>query len=252
LQKKGYVGLAELVDELGASSATVRRDLAYLEEHNLLVRTHGGAMTASRSTSLEPSLKVKRGRMPEAKRAIGQAAAALVSPGETILLDAGSTTWEVANCLPRQFHLEIVSNDLEILKLLADIPSFEVVDTGGVVRRSVYSLMGHVTENFIRSLRVNWTFLGADAIDPQYGITNVNLEEVPIKQAMIRAAMKAVIVADHTKFGCAAFASVGSLRDVHMVITDSGLSPELANAVREAGVELQLVSVGPPSDGHVG
>jgi DeoR/GlpR family transcriptional regulator of sugar metabolism len=252
LKRKGYVSLADLVAELGASAATVRRDLAYLEEHNLLLRTHGGAVTASRSTSLEPSLRVKRGRMTEAKHAIGRAAAVLVAPDETVLLDAGSTTWEVANCLPRQFNLNVVSNDLQILLLLADVPTFNTVDTGGVVRKSVYSLTGHPAEDFIRSLRVNWTFLGADAIDPVFGITNANMDEVPIKQAMIHAAVKVVVVADHTKFGRTAFARVGDLRDVHMVITDSGLSPELAAAVREAGVELRLVPVGEPPDGPAG
>ncbi len=241
LQRKGYISLVELVDELGASTATVRRDLAFLEEHNLLVRTHGGAVTASRSTSLEPSLKVKRGRMPEAKRVIGKAAAELVSPGETLLLDAGSTTWEVANCLPRQFNLDIVSNDLLILLQLGDIPSYNVVDPGGVVRKSVFSLMGHQPEAFVSSLRVNWTFLGADAIDPVFGITNANIEEVPLKQAMIRAAMRVVVVADHTKFGRTAFTRVSSLRDVHLVITDDGLDPALASAIREAGVELRVV-----------
>lgn len=248
VRRDGYAEVSNLAEILGASGATIRRDLAYLEDQHLLMRTHGGAVLASGSTSQEPPLRVKRSRMVEAKRLIGRAAAELVSPGQTILLDAGSTTWQVAHHLLDHQHLVIVSNDLQILHHLADIPTFTVVDTGGVIRKSVYTLMGHRAESFIRTIHANWTFLGADAVHTEHGITNVNLEEAPIKQAMIRAGMKVVVVADHTKIDKVVFAKVCDLNEVHILITDSGIEEGLAAAIRETGVELQIVSLTPPQE----
>lgn len=223
LNSSGYVEVRTLSRLLGVSLATVRRDLAQLEAEGVAIRTHGGAMFASTSTSLELPLSAKQAQMVQAKREIARAAVDLIRPGETVLLDAGSTTWEIAAAMVGHKKATVVSNDLQVLLKLASDPDIAVVDTGGILRQPVYTLYGPPAETFLSGLHVDWTFLGADAIHPEAGVTNVNLVEVPVKRAMVAAGRRTVVVADHTKFGKTAFASVCGLSDVEAVLTDSAV-----------------------------
>lgn len=244
LQTDGYVEVTGLAEMLEVSLATVRRDLLTLENDGLLVRTHGGAIPISASTAWEPSWDDKRTKMLEAKRLIGRAAASLIQPGETVILDAGSTTWQIADHLKREDGLTVISNDLHILLRLAALtPGCIVVSTGGLVRESLYALYGSEAERFIETLKVNWTFLGANGLDLQCGLTNSNLVTVSLRQAMIRAGKRVVVVADHTKFNQIALAQVCTLNEIDMIITDSGLDDETADRFQDAGVEVRRVSL---------
>lgn len=245
LRSNGYQSIGDLAQHLDVSIATTRRDLTVLENSGLAVRTHGGALSLShRSTSHEPTLDDKQRKMVDEKRSIAELAASLVSPGETVLLDSGSTTWHVAQYLKEIRPLSVVSNDLRILWDLANTPGHTLIGTSGVVRSNVFSLLGPQTVEFLSGLNVNWTFLGADALDLGRGITNVNLEEAVVKRSMIRAARRVVVVADHTKFGRTAFAEVCDLHDVEMVVTDRGLSPEVFEEMRNAGVDVRMPDTG--------
>jgi len=239
LRRGGYQSIHSLTETLDVSIATMRRDLTDLEEEGLVVRTHGGVFPLSdRSTSHEPTLDDKRRKMVAEKLAIGALAAKLVSPGETVIIDSGSTTWHVADQLKAIHPLTVASNDLRILWDLANTPGLTLIATSGVVRSHVFALLGAQTIEFLDGLNVNWTFLGADAIDPDRGITNVNIEEAAVKRAMIRAARKTAVVADHTKFGATTFSVVCDLNEVDFVLTDNGLGREMSDRVRETGVQL--------------
>ena len=234
--------MSALAQEFSCSVSTVRRDLAELAASGLLYRTHGGALAlAGYSTRHEPTLLEKQRLLVEEKRRIGQAAAGLVHPGETVILDSGSTTWQVGQALKARTPLTVVTNDVKILWDLASTPKLTLISTGGFLRPNVYTLLGSETVRFLESLTVNWTFLGADAVDPQAGITNVNLEEVAVKQAMIRAGRRTVLVTDHTKFGKTVFARVCELTRLDRIVTDAGLPSTLAQELRAAGISLQLV-----------
>jgi len=242
LQQNGYKSVSALAQELSCSVSTVRRDLAELAASGLLYRTHGGALAlAGYSTSHEPTLLEKQRLLVEEKRRIGQAAADLVHPGETVILDSGSTTWQVGQALKSKTPLTVVTNDIKILWDLANTPEFTLISAGGFLRPNVYTLLGSETVRFLENLTVNWTFLGADAVALQGGVTNVNLEEVAVKQAMIRAGRRTVLVTDRTKFGKTVFAKVCDLRRLDRIVTDAGLVPSLAQEMRAAGVSLQLV-----------
>lgn len=241
LENDKYVDVKTLVERLSASEATIRRDLDYLAQRDLLFRTHGGAYFVSgRSTANEPSIDRKHRLMVAEKRQIAQAAAELVSPGDTLILDSGSTTWHVGDQLQSRVPLTVVSNDLQILIHLASFPGFSLIDTGGVLRPGLNILLGANAVRAVRDLHVNWSFLGADAIDVEHGITTTNIEEVAVKQAVLEAGQRVVVVADHTKFGRSVFANVCKLTDVDMIITDSGLAHQLAEEVRSLGVQLIL------------
>ncbi len=237
--RNGYQSVRTLAEELECSPSTIRRDLADLEAAGLLHRTHGGALPRGvYSTAHEPTLLEKQRLMVAEKRRIGKAAAELVHPGETVILDSGSTTWQVGQALKATLPLTIVTNDIKILSHLANIEGLSLISPGGNLRANVYTLLGSETARFLEGLRVNWTFLGADAVDLEHGITNVNLDEVPVKQAMIRAAHRTVVVTDHTKFGRAVFARVCGLDEVDLIVTDDGLSATMADAMRKMRLEV--------------
>jgi DeoR family transcriptional regulator of aga operon len=244
LKGNGYASVRSLAAELGVSVATVRRDLATLARSGSVARTHGGALSLSdRSTAYEPTMEQKRGRLRAEKEAIGLLAASLVHPGETLILDAGSTTWHLARQLRGMGPLTIVSNDLTILETLSEAQQITVLDPGGTVRPHVFTLLGTQTLRILEGLQVNWTFLGADAIDLEMGITNVNIEEVAVKQAMLRAGLRVGVLADHTKFGVRVLAQVCPLSRVQLIITDPGIPEQMAGRIRDLGVDLRIAEV---------
>ena len=241
LENNMYIDVKTLVEELGVSEATARRDLGYLANMGFVVRTHGGAyFTTNKSTIHEPILDYKQHMMEAEKRVIGRAAADLVSPGDTLMIDSGSTTWYMVENLRSKKPLTVVSNDIKILTHVSDYPGFTVIDTGGIIRPELKILLGESAISVIHGLHVNWVFQGANAIDLKHGITTTSMEEASLKQAMIDAGQKVVILADHTKFGKAVFTRVCGLDEVSLIITDAGIPPEQADEIRSLGVNLQI------------
>jgi len=150
----------------------------------------------------------------------------MISRHSNIFLDSGSTTFQLARQLLPRRQLTVVTNDLKIASLLAVNPSITLICTGGVSRANVYTLLGSQTEQFLKTIRVDKTFLGADAIHPDGIVSNVNLDEVAIKQAMLSAGSQRILLADSSKFGVQGFARVCEIKDLDLVITDDGLEKE--------------------------
>ncbi|MFC5176205.1 DeoR/GlpR family DNA-binding transcription regulator [Nocardioides taihuensis] len=224
--REGYVEANRLAHELGVNISTVRRDLDVLASDGLLRRTHGGARpTAGLAVDVPYAQKVRE-RSTE-KAAIGLRAAEDVRDGDTVMLDSGSTTYQVAVAL-RQKCLTVITNDLRIAKFVSTDPAARLLVTGGELLGSVFTLVGHHTTSFLESYAADWAFLGADAVDVRAGITNTNTFEVPIKRAMLAAAHKTVVVTDSTKFGLTALARVATLGEVDEIVTDGGLDAEVA------------------------
>ncbi|QIA27798.1 DeoR/GlpR transcriptional regulator [Thermaerobacter sp. PB12/4term] len=243
LEAEGRLEVSEVARRLAVSPMTVRRDLERLEADGLLVRTHGGALPVGAVTPRELPYASKRARQVEAKRKIGRAAAALIRPGETVILDAGSTTLEIARHLPPRITLKVVTNDLLIARELADREGIDVYVTGGQVRRGVYSLQGPETEAYLRATHVDRAFVGADGIDVVYGVSTTNRQKVPVKQAMLAAAERSYVVADHSKLGRRAFARFAGIDQIGTLICDDQAQASCAmqlEALAEAGVEVVL------------
>ncbi|WP_067676887.1 DeoR/GlpR family DNA-binding transcription regulator [Nocardia miyunensis] len=220
----GYVEAKALADELGVDASTIRRDLDALERAGQAQRTHGGARPTPGATAKLP-YAMKEGERLAEKAAIGQAAADRVRDGETVILDSGSTTYEVARALRNRTGLTVITNDLRIAKYIAETPGMRLLVTGGELLGSVFTLVGERAIAFLSDYTADWAFLGADAIHLEAGVTNMNTLEVPLKRAMIAVAAHAVVVADSSKFGRRALAKVAGLDEITNIVTDSDLVP---------------------------
>ncbi len=241
IRAAGAVTVDELVLLLGVSESTVRRDLDQLSEKGLLSRTHGGAVPPAFSTAYESSYADKKNLCADEKRRIGKFAASCVSDGDTLILDAGSTTFEVARELFEHRRLTILTYDLAIAALTDYHPSTSVFLAGGAVRRGFNVTLGSDTEAFFRNVRVNKAFLGADAIDVTDGLFNATFTEQSIKQLIIKAAQEVILVADRTKFKKTALTKICDLSTINRIVTDKDLCANVENELRERGVDVVKV-----------
>src|SRR5688500_3541585 len=240
LHQKPTVRVNELGRALRVSTASIRRDLADLERGGLLKRAHGGAISA-RLATLEPSLAEKEDQYQTEKAAIARMAAALVQRGDTVFLDAGSTTRLIARELRHHQGVTVVTNALNIAWELAS-SELELVVVGGQVRRGILSHVGPLAEQTIAAVHVDKLFLGANGIDIEKGLTTPNLMEAQAKRVMVEHASEVILVADHTKFGRVTFSRICGLDRVHRVITDDRLAADIAAALTSLGVKLHRAS----------
>ncbi|HLI15743.1 MAG TPA: DeoR/GlpR family DNA-binding transcription regulator [Acidimicrobiales bacterium] len=227
LRRDGYVEAGRLARDLAVDASTVRRDLDALARAGLVQRAHGGALPVDADGALEVPYDVKRTRRVAEKAAIAEAAAALVDDGASLILDSGSTTLALARALAGRRELTVATNDLQIALELATRRGVRLLVVGGQLIDSVFTLAGPLALAGVAGLRADWAFLGADAIDAEAGVTNLNTLEVPLKQAMIDAAERCAVLADSSKFGRRALAPVAPLERFERILTDDGL-PEAA------------------------
>ena len=241
LRERGKVTVEELAGDFRVSAPTVRADLAALEAQRLLRRTHGGALPAE--TSLyEPPFAERAVSHADEKRRIGQAAAALVQEGETVLLDAGTTTHEVGLALAAaKREVTVVTNSLPTVIALMDAPHIEVIVIGGQAQARRRATLGPLAVEFLHPFRADRAFLGVSGVDPAAGFTAVDFDAVQVKRALIAHAAHVVAVADSSKVGQAAFAHVAPLGTVSLLLTDTGLSAGAEQALTEAGLAVQKV-----------
>jgi DeoR/GlpR family transcriptional regulator of sugar metabolism len=252
LQENGFVEISQLSVDFGTDRSTIRRDLHKLALRGLVQRTRGGALSGPASGQADIPYEVKRIEHTPEKQAIASYAATLVGSSEAILLDSGSTTYQVALALRHRHDISVVTNDLNIAVCLAESPGIQLVVTGGILLQSVYTLVGPRTVEELLKLHVDRTFLGADAIHHEAGITNITFVEVEVKRAMIAAAREVVVVADSSKFAHRALAQVCGLDEVDLILTDDGLAPDIRHLF---GDRLECVPldggaaiVAPPND----
>jgi DeoR/GlpR family transcriptional regulator of sugar metabolism len=232
-----HVTVATLSDRFSVSEVTVRRDLSELEGAGTLRRVHGGAIVAEPAAP-EPPV-VQRIREHEAhKHAIGEAAAALVQEGDTIFLGSGSTTAYVARHLAGRHGLTVITNALTVANELALAEGVTVVVTGGVMRVSELSLVGHLAEAAARELRANKVIVGIRAISLAEGLTNDYLPEVMTDRAIIHMAEELIVVADHTKFGKVGPAFVAPVERIRTLVTDSGTGSEILEGLKALGIRV--------------
>ncbi|WP_245743440.1 DeoR/GlpR family DNA-binding transcription regulator [Lentzea fradiae] len=242
LRETGSLKVAELGERFGVSSATLRRDLAVLEEQRLLTRTHGGAKPQGAVD--EVPVRYRDGRSREAKRAIvRQAVRMLPSGSHVIALTGGSTTSELAKQLPSRGDLTVVTNALNIAMELALHPRHKLVVVGGVARPQSYELVGPWAEQVLASISIGTAFIGVDGIDAVAGITTHDENEARTNRAMLSRAKRVVVMADGSKLGQATLARIADIQDVHEVVTDLSADPAAVAAIRAAGVRVTVVEV---------
>lgn len=236
----GAVRVTSLSRELNVSEVTIRNDLDRLEQEGFARRTHGGAVIAT-STRFERPFAEQEARFREEKQRIGAAAAKLVEEGDTIILDVGTTTTEVARHLRGVGNLVVVTNALNIALELEQYPGVTVVVTGGTLRPMQHSLVNPLGTVLLSQVNADKLFLGCNGVSAEKGITNSNMQEAEIKRAMVAAAKRVIVVADGSKIGAVAAAHVVPLSAVHQLITDTSADPAELERIRQHGVEVQTV-----------
>jgi DeoR/GlpR family transcriptional regulator of sugar metabolism len=240
LQENGFVEISQLSAQFAADRSTIRRDLQELESRGAVRRTRGGALAGPASGQADIPYEVKRIEHTPEKQAIGRHAATLVRDSDAVLLDSGSTTFQVALALRQRHDISVITNDLNVAMCLAESPRIQLVVTGGILLESVYTLVGPRAVEELSKLHVDRVFLGADAIHHQVGITNVTYVEVEVKRAMIAAAREVCVVADSSKFEHRALAPVCGLEEIDRILTDDGLGEEIRQLY---GDRLQCVPI---------
>lgn len=241
LSAQGRIRVGALAEELNVSEATVRRDLEAMQALGMLQRTHGGAVLP-RPTAFEVSFDESQTFALSEKRAIGKRAAALVSDGESIIIESGSTTLEMARCLGNFHNLTVLTNSLAICKELSERDGIEIIVLGGMLRRQSASLVGHWVAEMLHSVRVDKAFLGANGLSVEFGISAPNVFTAESRKAMIDASRTRIALADHSKIGVETFYRVAPLDILDMLITDSLSSAEQLDPMRDLGIEVLIGS----------
>ena len=241
--ERGFLRVTDAGLLLGVSEVTVRSDLTALEIDRRLVRVHGGAMPHFQ-LRLEPTLEQALSLDTGTKRAIGERAAALVEPGQSVILDVGSTALAVAEALVRRVELKdvaIITNGLSIaLALEAALPRFTVVVTGGTLRPLQHSLVNPNASSFFDSIHADIAFIGCNGIDLVNGVTNINFPEAEVKRRMLQASTRHVLVADGSKFGQVHLGVIGTVGDFQQLITGGAMPAGVVDAMRARGVHVVL------------
>jgi DeoR family fructose operon transcriptional repressor len=248
---------SQLADTFGLNIATIRLDLAELEKRGVAKRVYGGAVLAITESNgaklmLKESPFVERVNLQRAeKMAIGQAAAALIHDGETIMMDGGSTTYQVSRHLVGANHLTVIScAAIDLWEDLLSKSSIQLFLTGGFLRPESLSMVGDFSNNMLRSFRASKAILGIDGISLDNGFTALNFLEADIKKSMIAASEELIFVADHSKFGKVCPIPVAALPQASTVVTDAGVSPRFVDELEKAGVKVVVaeVMINPPAE----
>lgn len=234
---EGRVDVAALAELLDVTQETIRRDLTVLERQGILRRVHGGAIPVER-LGYEPAVAVRESAHTAEKERIAKAALAELPTDGVIALDAGTSTLRLAELLPVDRELTVVTNGLPHAMLLAPRPNLTVHVVGGRIRGRTLAAVDEAAQAFLRDLFVDVAFVGTNGISVARGLTTPDRSEAAVKRALIAAARRVVVLADHTKFGTDHFAAFGSIDDVDTVITDSGLDADLAAEVEAAGARV--------------
>lgn len=237
LHAEGPVAVSTLGERLRVSQATVRRDLAVLEDQGLLTRVRGGAAV---STSLEQSFAAAASGDADAKDAIARKAADLVSDGDVVLLDIGTTVHRLAAHLHGR-RITVLTANMAVYEELVPDPDIELILLGGVVRRNYRSLVGFLTEAAIRQVRADRMFMGTSGVRTDGTVMDTTAVEVPVKRAMLDSADQVVLLADSQKFPGSGFATVCGAEALNAVVTDVDGDADAVHAFCDHDVEVVLV-----------
>lgn len=237
LVEKGKVKVNELCKYFNVSSVTIRNDLEYLEKKKLIHRTYGGAL--SRTTVSDDSpLAEKEKKYQDEKRKIGVEAAKLIFEGDSIILDSGTTTQQIAKNIKKKKDIIVLTNAINIVMELVSIEDITVMLLGGILRKKSYSIVGVEAESTIKNHYFDKLFLGIDGFDIETGITTPNSQEAQLNRLMVKRSKEVIVVTDSSKFGDNGFSVICSLDDIDKVITDKNIPDKYVEILKQKDIEL--------------
>lgn len=238
LAENGQVFVHELSAQFNVSEVTIRNDLDLFESKNLLIRARGGAMKYENSVGIDYGISEKDKINYVEKQKIGKKAAALIKESETIILDSGTTTMEIAKNMGDIKSLSVITNAFNIVAHLIANQNINIIVPGGSLRKNSHSLVGPLAEKNLKNFYVDKAFIGVDAFDTRVGIYTPNIEEASLNQIMINISKEVILVADSSKFNRRSLAFICPISQIDTVVTDDKISAEDRKQLQESGVKV--------------
>ncbi|MDD3723171.1 MAG: DeoR/GlpR family DNA-binding transcription regulator [Lutibacter sp.] len=240
LEENGYVNVNDLSQEFNVSVVTIRKDLKLLEERKLLFRSHGRAI-ATDPYIKEHHVSEKEKIHTLEKKRIAIAAGLTLKPFDSIIIASGTSVIEFARCIKSVEGLTVLAASLNTSIILSENPNIDVIQLGGMVRRSSSSVIGPIGEKMLAEFTFTKLFLGVDGIDIDYGLTTTNAMEASLNKQMIAVSQKIIVLADSSKFGRRGFSRICGIEDVDQIITDSGIDEKTKKRLMASGIDVTIV-----------
>jgi DeoR family transcriptional regulator of aga operon len=233
------VQVVDVSKRFSVSEVTVRKDLEQLEKKNLLLKVRGGAIRLPYKPAPDDlAIRDKQQKNLAEKQRIGKAAAALILPGDTIILDSGTTTSEIAKNLNPIENLSIITNALNIASLLVENNKFSVIVPGGFLRHKSSSLVGPSAEAFLNNFYCDKLFLGVDSFNLEKGVSTPDIDEASMNRAMINSAREVIAVFDSSKFEKRSFALIAPVTSINTIVTDDGIPKDIKEKLEKLGIKV--------------
>ncbi|OYD07152.1 DeoR/GlpR family DNA-binding transcription regulator [Paludifilum halophilum] len=242
VNREGSIRVTELAKRFQVTEETIRYDLKKLESKGKLLRSHGGAVTVKKDPEQEMPFQEREIKNVAEKKAIAREAVKKVEEGDTILLDASTTAWQMARLLP-DMRLTVLTHSIKVAMELADHLHVRVISTGGALSPQSLSFIGPLAERSLEGYHVNKLFFSCGGADVQYGLSDSNEWQATLKHRMISIADYSYLLVDHSKFGVKAFKVFSDFRDLDEVITDDQTAPSVLKELEKTGLPVQTVSI---------
>ncbi|EFP4584094.1 DeoR family transcriptional regulator [Salmonella enterica] len=244
LRQQGSVQVNDLSTLFGVSTVTIRNDLAFLEKQGIAVRAYGGALICdSNNSGIEPSVEDKSSLNTALKRSIARAAVELIKPGHRVILDSGTTTYEIARLMRNHTDVIAMTNGMNVANALLEAEGVELLMTGGHLRRQSLSFYGDQAEQSLQNYHFDMLFLGVDSIDLERGISTHNEDEARLNRRMCEVAERIVVVTDSSKFDHSSLHKIVDTQRIDMIIVDEGIPMESLEGLRKSGIDVILVKI---------
>ena len=237
IRKQGNIKVKDISKRFHVSEVTIRKDLKLLEKKNLLLRVRGGAIVLKYNhIGEDDSISEKQQKNHKEKQLIGKKAASLISENDTIILDSGTTTLEVAKNLHKFQNLSVITNALNIAIVLNEYKRFPVIIPGGYLREKSMSLVGPIAELFLKNFYCDKLFLGVDSFNIERGVSTLNMEEASMNQTMISISKEVIAVFDSSKLNRDGFAFIAPITKITTIVTDSGIPQKTKAELEQLGI----------------
>lgn len=236
--------VTDLAKNFSTSEVTIRKDLTELQSRNLVIRTRGGAILVPKvNDDIDTAIEKKRLFYYREKEAIGRIAAQLIKEGETIMIDSGTTTLQVAKHLDHIQHLTIITNAINVAVECLKYERFTVILLGGHLRNTSHSTVGPLTQATLKNLYCDRLFLGIDSFNLTEGVSTPNIEEANINQTMIAMSRETIAVCDSSKFNKRSFAHIAPVNQIQHLVTDSGINNDVYRQLQALGVDVHIANM---------